>query len=151
MFVGFDYDKIEVADDVDGKHFEQQYYTAVMQPGSKYSFIVVILDTLIKRNESVNSIFADSVPCLLAIMDSSEITVIAVYLVTPAHMNLTGDLDLERLSKISIGYEPEDMKQEAYILEVLRRKDYVDSTLGTPAIYLCNVTTLCSFKMPQDR
>jgi hypothetical protein len=93
----------------------------------------------------------DTVSRLLVIINASYHSVTAVYLVTPAHMNHSAGLEMERLSKISIGYEPEKIEQEAYIFEVIRKKDYVDSTLGTPAIYLCNISPICSFKMAWDK
>lgn len=147
MFVGFNKDKINVDDICD----DEQFYTTVMQPGSKYFFVVVVLDILFKKSETHYTLIADTVPHLLEIISATYHSVTKVYLVTPTHMNHSDDLIMGRLSKISVGYEPENIEQEAYIFEVLRKTEYVDSTLGTPVPYLCNITRICSFKMAWDK
>jgi hypothetical protein len=146
MFVGSNYDKINVDDICD----DEDYYTTVTQPGSKYFFIVVV-DSHVNGDESLNTVMVDTVSRLLVIMNASYHSIREVHLVTPAHMNHSAGIEMERLSKISIGYEPEKIEQEAYIFQVMRKKDYVDSTRGTPAIYLCNISPICSFKMAWDK
>jgi len=60
-----------------------------------------------------------------------EVEIVEVNLASPGYLNKTGKWLLEPLSKIYVGFEPEEHLQEAFIYQMDDGQKYIDSALDT--------------------
>lgn len=93
--------------------------------------------------KDVHMLFLTQIDHLLEVKNEETITILEVDLVSPRHMNNGERWNMEPLSEILVGYEPDtEYQQDAHIFVLSDGTRYVDSGLSTKEDDLLNKKTI---------